>query len=151
VFFESHVTGAPVMRPLWVEYPTDANTFGMEDQWLVGADILVKPIVSAQHRSVEVYFPGSEPWYDVVSWERQPGGARALVNAELDKIPVFQRGGSIVPRKMRLRRCTDLMVHDPYTLNVALDSAKKVRIPQAVSPALARRCCDDPSLQCLRS
>jgi alpha 1,3-glucosidase len=43
----------------------------------------------------------------------------------IDYIPVFQRGGSIIPRKLRLRRSTMTMRADPYTLYVALDSSKK--------------------------
>lgn len=38
------------------------------------------------------------------------------------KVPVYQRGGSIIPRKMRVRRASPLMKNDPYTLVVALDS-----------------------------
>lgn len=125
LFFESHLTGAPVMRPLWVEYPEDTNTFAMEDQWMVGSDVLVKPVTSAGARSVDVYFPGTEKWYDVESWDARQGPGTSNVDAPLDKIPVFQRAGSIVPRRMRLRRCTDLMVHDPFTLNIVVDSAKQ--------------------------
>ena len=71
--------------------------------------------------STSVYFPGKEPWYDVVTLERFQGPGSVTVQAPLHKIPVFQRGGSIIPRKLRLRRSSKLMVHDPYTLVVALD------------------------------
>ena len=40
----------------------------------------------------------------------------------LVQVPVFQRGGTIVPKKMRVRRCSSLTANDPYTLIVALDS-----------------------------
>lgn len=43
------------------------------------------------------------------------------MRSPLGKIPVLQRGGSIVPRKERARRSSSLMVRDPYTLVVALD------------------------------
>ncbi|ETE61989.1 Neutral alpha-glucosidase AB, partial [Ophiophagus hannah] len=36
------------------------------------------------------------------------------------QIPVYQRGGSIVARKERVRRSSDCMQNDPYTLYVAL-------------------------------
>ena len=38
---------------------------------------------------------------------------------------MFQRGGRIVPRQMRPRRCADLMAADPFTLVVALDSKQQ--------------------------
>ena len=124
LFHEAHTQGTPVMRPLWAEYPQDAATYDLDDQWLVGSDILVAPVTSAGQRSVSVYFPGAEPWYDVDSYAPQAasGGRRATVDAPLDKIAVYQRGGSIVPRLMRPRRCSSLMGADPYTLVVALDS-----------------------------
>ena len=37
------------------------------------------------------------------------------------QIPVYQRGGSIIPKKERIRRAATLMIHDPYTLVVCLD------------------------------
>lgn len=42
------------------------------------------------------------------------------------QIPVFYRGGSIVPKKLRIRRCSSLMADDPYTLYVALNLEVRV-------------------------
>ena len=41
------------------------------------------------------------------------------------QIPLFQRGGSIIVTKQRIRRCSALMHNDPYTLTLAL--SPKVR------------------------
>ena len=126
LFAAAASTGVPTMRALWLEYPADVSAFAIDDQWLVGSDILVKPVTSAGATSVGVYFPGSAPWYDVESGQKivTSGGANNVtVDAPLDKIPVFQRGGSIVPRQMRPRRSSAVMAHDPFTLIVALDAA----------------------------
>jgi alpha 1,3-glucosidase len=48
-------------------------------------------------------------------------GKTVHVSAPLEKIPVFIRGGRIIPRKMRLRRSASLMFHDPLTFTVAPD------------------------------
>lgn len=32
MFQEASDTGMPMMRPMWVHYPNDANTFDMDDQ-----------------------------------------------------------------------------------------------------------------------
>ena len=98
VFAAANATGVPVMRPLWMEYPGDAAVLTMDDQWLVGSDILVKPVTAEGGKSASVYFPAGA-WYDVVSFARVQGGAARTVDAPLTKIPVFQRGGSIVPRQ----------------------------------------------------
>jgi len=124
VYFQASVDGLPVMRPLWVEYPADNEVINMDDQWIIGSDLLVKPATHAGQTSVNVYLPGAEPWFDVFDYSKlEPG--HHTVSAPLDKIPVFQRGGSIVPRQQRPRRCSSLMASDPYTLAVALDRGQK--------------------------
>jgi alpha-glucosidase (family GH31 glycosyl hydrolase) len=58
----------PVMRPLWVHYPSDAATFAMEDQHLLGRDLLVKPVTQKDQSMTSVYLPGSEvcdEWFHV--------------------------------------------------------------------------------------
>lgn len=138
LFADSAATGAPPMRPLWFDYADEEPTHGMDDQWLVGSDLLVKPIVTAGSTTASVYLPGDQPWYDVHSglevrrsgasssllWGSNGGDAakRASVQAPIDTIPVFQRGGSVIPRQMRLRRSSALMRYDPYTLTVALNT-----------------------------
>jgi mannosyl-oligosaccharide alpha-1,3-glucosidase len=123
-FAETHRTGAPVMQPLWVAYPTDEATFDIDDQFLIGDDLLVKPVAERGQQSTSVYLPAEHLWYDVdtlTSVRRASGATRVHVNTPLAKIPVFQRGGSIIARKERPRRSTTQMANDPFTLAVALD------------------------------
>ncbi|XP_052767402.1 neutral alpha-glucosidase AB-like isoform X1 [Mya arenaria] len=122
LFYEGEQRGAPPMRPLWVEYPTDKDTFNMDDEYLIGTSLLVKPITEPGQTGTQVYFPGKDQvWYDIASYKSYQGGQSTYIEAPLSKIPVFQKGGSIVPRKMRIRRSSALMTHDPFTLVVCLD------------------------------
>ena len=41
----------------------------------------------------------------------------------MDRIPVYQRAGSIVPRKLKLRPSTQTMRSDPYTLSIVLNAS----------------------------
>lgn len=59
--------------------------------------------------------------FDVDDGERFQGGMEHQIAAPIEKIPVFQRGGTVIPRQMRLRRSSALMGADPYTLVVAPD------------------------------
>ncbi|KAK3093332.1 hypothetical protein FSP39_014183 [Pinctada imbricata] len=123
LFYKAYKEGIPVMRPLWVEYPSDKDTFNMDDQYLVGSSLLVKPITDQGGTGTTVYFPGkNHVWYDIESLQKYNGGQSAYINAPLAKIPVFQRGGSIIPRKIRVRRSSGLMHNDPFTLVICLDS-----------------------------
>lgn len=112
----------PVMRPLWMSFPDDSATFAIEKVYTLGHDLLVAPVTEAGKLDVECYFPGSDPWYDIETGMAWQGPIAKVVAAPYRKIPAFQRGGSILPRKMRSRRASTLMHGDPFTLNVAVDA-----------------------------
>ena len=113
---------------MWMQYPNIPELYSVDDQYLIGSDLLVKPVTHAGATSSVIQFPMSDFWYDVNSMERMDINGEAntsvatTVSSDIDTIPVYQRGGSIIPRKLRLRRSSHLMVDDPYTLYVALDN-----------------------------
>uniref|UniRef100_A0A8C7TCF9 Neutral alpha-glucosidase AB n=1 Tax=Oncorhynchus mykiss TaxID=8022 RepID=A0A8C7TCF9_ONCMY len=121
LFYHAHHSGQPVMRPLWVEYPQDTATFSMDDQFLLGEDLLVHPVTEEGARGVTAYLPGKgEVWFDVHTFQKHNGAQNLYIPVTISSIPVFQRGGSIISRKARVRRSSSCMEHDPYTLFVAL-------------------------------
>lgn len=127
LFREHEVNGTPVVRPLWTHYPTETNTFTIDDEILVGDSILVHPVFQPSTTDVNVYFPGEGKvtWYDIDTMQPYAQSGSVNIPVTLHKIPVFQRGGSIISRKMRIRRSTVPMKNDPYTLIVIADSDGK--------------------------
>ena len=129
-FYEAEATGMPVMRMMWMEYPRTEELFGLDDQYLIGADLLVKPITTENTDETTIVFPSEHFWYDVETMQKVLTSTKVEVNqvvskvvsANIDTIPVYQRGGSILPRKLRLRRSSTMMKTDPYTLYIALDN-----------------------------
>ncbi|XP_067293753.1 neutral alpha-glucosidase AB isoform X2 [Pseudorasbora parva] len=123
LFYNAHRTGQPVMRPLWVEYPDNVATFSIEDEYLIGKDLLVHPVTDEGARGVTAYLPGKEEvWYDVHTFQKHVGDQSLYIPVTMSSIPVFQRGGSIICRKDRVRRSSSCMENDPYSLYVALSS-----------------------------
>ncbi|GJP38512.1 hypothetical protein CLOM_g1878 [Closterium sp. NIES-68] len=120
-FRTAFTAGTPPMRPLWFEFPADPRLFSHQDSFLLGPSVLVHPVTVEGATSVKVLFPGSEFWYDLKTGQPHASGERELPVA-LDTMPVFQRAGSIVPRKDRARRSSTQMEKDPYTLVIALNS-----------------------------
>uniref|UniRef100_A0A2K6QE97 Neutral alpha-glucosidase AB n=1 Tax=Rhinopithecus roxellana TaxID=61622 RepID=A0A2K6QE97_RHIRO len=121
LFYQAHREGIPVMRPLWVQYPQDVTTFSIDDQYLLGDALLVHPVSDSGAHGVQVYLPGQgEVWYDIQSYQKHHGPQTLYLPVTLSSIPVFQRGGTIVPRWMRVRRSSECMKDDPITLFVAL-------------------------------
>jgi len=130
-FREAGISGMPVMRTMWMQYPSTETLFATDDQYMIASSLLVKPVTGAGVMETTVAFPTDDIWYDVDTMEAvSPSGAAHGVNlvavtCDIDKIPVYQRGGSVIPRKLRLRRSAYLMKTDPYSIYVALDQSKK--------------------------
>lgn len=110
-----------MMRPLWYEFPEDEGTFGREGIHMVGDALLVAPVLQKSATQVTVYFPGNQLWYDIEDNHKYDINGELNIKAPYDKIPVFQRGGTIIPRKHRIRRSSVLMHEDPVTLHIAVD------------------------------
>ncbi|EGG19928.1 alpha-glucosidase II [Cavenderia fasciculata] len=129
LFHENSLTGLPVMRPLWVEFPTQQSLFAVDNEFMVGSSLLVRPVTQAGQSSVKVVLPGTEnkqTWFDIDSDKKYfASEAGVQVDTPLDKMPVYQKGGSIVPRKERQRRSSPQMKADPYTLRIALSDDQK--------------------------
>ncbi|KAG6552344.1 hypothetical protein Mapa_006198 [Marchantia paleacea] len=123
LFREANLNGLPLMRSIWMEYPKEIETFAMDDQFLLGSDLLVHGVYSERASSEEVYFPGSQMWFDVRTGASYSGGHTVKVPVIPESIPAYQRAGSIIPRKDRFRRSSFQMENDPYTLVVALNSS----------------------------
>lgn len=95
LFVEASKTGTPVMRPLFMEYPSDEHTFNLSDQFMIGDSVLIAPILkpSTTHRAV--YLPVGQ-WYDYWTDKQYEGGKHILVEAPLDILPIFIKAGSLL-------------------------------------------------------
>ncbi len=85
--------GVPPMRPLFFDYPGDEACHGIEDQFLLGPDVMVAPVLEQGQRRRRLYLPGGGSWTDARSGERLAAGAWVDVEAPLETIPVFFREG----------------------------------------------------------
>lgn len=47
------------MRPVWLEFPRDKNTYEMEDQFIVGNSLMVKPVTEQYATTTQLYLPGT--------------------------------------------------------------------------------------------
>jgi alpha-glucosidase len=95
-FLEASETGAPVQRPLVFDHQYDATVRDIDDQYLLGNDLLIAPVVGPGVTARQVYLPAGD-WYD---WHTAEfiGSKRFLtVTTALDRIPIFARGGAVIP------------------------------------------------------
>lgn len=131
LFYEHERFGYPVIRPLLAHYSRDPETFAIDNQYLIGDQLLVHPVTQQGATQVDVYFPrhtvngDGDLWYDIDDFTLYDSVGYITIPVDSHKIPVFQRGGSIVPKKERVRRASPLMKNDPYTLIVCLDRSNE--------------------------
>lgn len=86
-------TGAPVMRPLFFDFPEDKKCWETEDVYMFGPDVLVAPVMELGARERTLYLPKGAEWKDAVSGNLYEGGRTVTVDAPLSVIPVFVRDG----------------------------------------------------------
>lgn len=86
-------SGAPVMRPLFYDFPEDKDSWEIEDAYMFGPDLLVAPVMDEGVTERSVYLPKGAAWKDAYTKKTYEGGQRVTVPAPIDIIPVFMRDG----------------------------------------------------------
>ena len=88
----------PIIRPTFYDFPDDEKCFEDCDDFMLGRDLLVAPVVQACETLRTVYLPeGPQAWYDFHSGERYEAGQTHSVPAPLYTLPLFARAGAEIP------------------------------------------------------
>ncbi|MFN8466090.1 MAG: glycoside hydrolase family 31 protein [Caldilineaceae bacterium] len=95
----AHEHGTPVMRTLFYEFPADAKSWDVSDEYLFGPDLLVAPVMDAGVTQRPVYLPAGAQWTNAWTGEVLEGGQTVTAAAPLDTIPLFLRNGAALPIK----------------------------------------------------
>jgi alpha-glucosidase len=98
LFERAHAHGEPIIRPTFYDFPDDEGCYADCDDFLLGGDILVAPVVAQGAATRRVYLPlGPAAWIDFATGQRFASGTTIEVPAPLEKLPLFVRAGSILP------------------------------------------------------
>jgi len=95
-FAEAETSGAPIMRPLVWHHANDPIAAKCGDQFLLGRDLMVAPVVQKDATARSIYFP-SGLWFDFWTGAMVEGGQHIARPVELATCPLYLRGGAIVP------------------------------------------------------
>ncbi len=93
----TYQTGAPYMRALFMDFPSDPKVADIRDEYMFGPAFLVAPVTEQGATSREVYLPAGADWYNFWTNERIHGGQSIQVDAPIETLPLFVRAGSILP------------------------------------------------------
>ncbi|KAJ8401126.1 hypothetical protein AAFF_G00387080 [Aldrovandia affinis] len=117
LFHRAHTSAQPPLRPLWVEFPGEQDTFAVEHQYMIGDALLACPVTDPGVTEVKVLLPGvGQSWYDIHTSQVFRGGRTLSFPVTLDTVPLFQRGGKVVPRKTEPGSCTADLQKLPFVL-----------------------------------
>ncbi|KAF9067846.1 glycosyl hydrolases family 31-domain-containing protein [Rhodocollybia butyracea] len=127
LFANASMRGTPPVRALWFEFPTEPELFGVDKQFLVGADLLVTPVLLPNVTSVEGIFPGRGTviWRDFYSHtvvNTSASDSTATLSAPLNHINVHIRGGAAILLHAEPGYTTAETRNGPFALLVSLDS-----------------------------
>ena len=100
-----------MMRALVMDFPEDKNVVDNADAYMFGSSMLVYPVMSPMYyttkgaikkpeTNISAYLPSHKGayWYDFHEDRYWKGGATIKYDAPLKKIPLFIKGGSILPK-----------------------------------------------------
>jgi alpha-D-xyloside xylohydrolase len=105
----------PMVRPLFLEFGEDPTTRAVEDQYLFGRNLLVAPILDESDRRL-LYLPAGR-WIDYWTKEVLEGGCWIEREAPLDVLPLYVRGGTVLPHGPVVQYVDELPC-DPLTVEL---------------------------------
>src|SRR6185295_15519307 len=96
---ETAQTGLPMLRPMLLEFSWDPEAVDLDDQYLLGRDLLVAPAFSESSEPVtrRVYLPAYANWYDWWTGTLYEGRQWIETTAPLDRVPLYVRAGTVIP------------------------------------------------------
>jgi alpha-D-xyloside xylohydrolase len=95
---DSTQTGLPILRPMALEFPEEPHVDALDDQYMLGPDLLVAPVFVVGARQRKAYIPAGQ-WRCLENPEFAiDGPGYREVDASLERIPVFVRPGAVIPR-----------------------------------------------------
>ena len=105
---DGHRQGTPFMRPMFLEFPDDLNTYPIDTQYMFGSNLLVAPVFT-EEGSATFYVPRSSDksnakwvsWFDH-SKTYEPGHWYTETH-NFDTLPILIRPGSVTPINPKLK------------------------------------------------
>ena len=96
---DAAATGVSVARPMVFEFPDDPAVTHLDRQYMLGPDLLVAPVMTADG-TVDVYLP-TGTWTHLLTGEKVAGGRWLRETHAFDSLPLYVRGGAVLARGAR--------------------------------------------------
>jgi alpha-D-xyloside xylohydrolase len=128
---DAAASGVSVARPMYFEFPDDPAVGYLDRQYMLGNDLLVAPVMSADG-VVDFYLPAGT-WTSLLTGDKVEGGRWIRETHGFDTLPVYVRPGAVIPRGARTDRpdynWLEGLTLDVYATDGAIDIAVDVVAP----------------------
>ncbi|MGH8024616.1 MAG: TIM-barrel domain-containing protein, partial [Limisphaerales bacterium] len=154
-FNEYRCTGKPPIRALILDWPRDAKTRQIDDEFMFGDSALVAPMFAGQ-ASRQVHLPPGD-WFDFWTHAKITGPADIEVTNGVEEIPLFIEGGTLLPlaepvEHIKPDTCFNITVNevgdhpadftlyedDGITTKYEIGAQNKVLLSAGASPSVSR-------------
>ena len=95
-FYQHVATGIPTLRPLPFVAQDDSETYNRQDEFCMGDNLLVCPILAEKVDGRWLYLPQGK-WYYYWDDKVYDGNQEVWAEAALDRIPLYVRAGAVIP------------------------------------------------------
>ncbi|GAB3623788.1 glycoside hydrolase family 31 protein [Mariniluteicoccus endophyticus] len=110
--------GDPMLRPLFFDFPDDPRAWDETDDFLLGRDLLVAPVVEPGATTRRVRLPeGGHGWIDWHTGTHHAAGQEITLDAPLERLPLLVRAGAGIA-------LSDRVAH----VDVAADTTRTLRL-----------------------
>jgi alpha-D-xyloside xylohydrolase len=87
-----------IMRPLVMDFSSDKQALSQSSEYMFGPAFLVAPVLKPGVDKWDVYLPQNKAgWFNFWTGSHADGGQTVKADAPLATLPLFVRGGSIIP------------------------------------------------------
>jgi len=107
--------GWPLLRPLFFDYPEDPGSWLVEDEYFLGSDLLVAPLMEETTRRAVYLPPGI--WIDYQNGHAYSGGKWQLIEVGIIPCIILVRDGAAIPHAELAQSC-DLIDWSRLSLRV---------------------------------
>ena len=118
--YPHYLTGMPIARPMDLAFPADTDC--QQDRWpyqyMFGDSFLAAPVYADVH-SMEIYLPKGTEWIDY--WNHQVYAGGQVIDydtSDAEKLPLFVRGGSIIPMRAEANWIDPKVADNPLFLDI---------------------------------
>jgi alpha-glucosidase (family GH31 glycosyl hydrolase) len=93
---EAHLTGAPIIRHLFLEHPNDLALASVDDAYYLGAGLLVAPVVVRGQTRKPLHLPEGV-FVDWNTGAQLSGPGEVTLDAPIERLPLLLRSGHLIP------------------------------------------------------